>query len=215
MPLLSIVIPAYNEGDRIGPNLRATVDYCAAQGIDAEIIVVADAPTDGTADIVRAVIAEGPACPVRLIEQERNGGKGAAVRRGMLEATGDCRLFMDADLATPLAEIGNLLPHLDLADVVIASRSVLSSELEVKQPLHRQILGWGFRTLVSLSGVYGVRDSQCGFKLFSAAAARDIFTHQRETGFALVVASHSERLALRCRRILLMDSGRLVATSSP
>ena len=195
MPYLSIIIPAYNEADRIGANLRQLASYVSEQKIDCEIIVVSDASTDDTAQIVAAYIEEGTPCPIRLLEQEANRGKGAAVKRGMLEATGDVRMFMDADLATPVEEIGNLLPRIDHSDVVIASRSVLSSNLEKVQPIHRQFMGWVFRQLVSMAGVYGIRDSQCGFKIFTKEAAESIFPHQQEKGFAFDV----ELLALAAR----------------
>ena len=195
MPQLSVVIPAYNEADRIGANLREVAQYLADNKIDAEIVVVSDASTDDTVDIVQAYIDEGPDCTIRLLRQETNRGKGAAVRRGMLEATGDVRMFMDADLATPVEEIGKLLPRVEHSPVVIASRAVHSSHLDKKQPFHRQVMGWVFRQLVSWAGVYGVRDSQCGFKLFRADAAKDIFGHQKEIGFAFDV----ELLALAAR----------------
>lgn len=192
---LSIVIPAYNEADRIGANLRQVVNYVRENGIDSEIIVVSDASTDNTAKIVSEVIKEEASFAIKLIEHEVNRGKGAAVRKGMEAATGQVHMFMDADLATPLCEISNLLPQVGEDDVVIASRSIATSSLEKPQPPHRRLMGWVFRQLVGLAGVKGIRDSQCGFKLFSAKASQKIFPLQQEDGFAFDV----ELLALASR----------------
>jgi len=187
MPALSIIIPAYNEADRIVATLEQTWDYVLQEELDCEIIVVDDGSSDATASLCKAFGERATAASFCLLEQKINQGKGAAVRRGMLESCGAVRLFMDADLATPLTEIQNLLPYIESAPVVIASRALESSNLAVKQPPHRQLMGTVFRTLVRIARLKGIRDSQCGFKLFTASAAQAVFSRLTEPGFVFDV----------------------------
>lgn len=185
---LSVIIPVYNEADRVASSLAATVSWLAAHDVDAELIVVEDGSTDATPSIIEEFAAGGPPVAVTLLSQPSNQGKGAAVRRGMLAASGRHRLFMDADLATPLDEIGALRPHLDDADVVIASRAVPGARLTPPQPPHRRLMGAVFRRLAAtLGGLGSIRDSQCGFKLFRGASAEAIFSRLVEGGFAFDV----------------------------
>lgn len=192
-PYLSVVIPAYNEEERIGATLTRIVEYLCNQPFDAEILVVIDGGTDNTAGVVRAFESE---IPVRLIDRKENRGKGYTVREGMLAATGQIRLFTDADNAT---DIG----HFDLmkgawesgSDVVIASRDSKDSEgawQAVPQSFVKRVMGNLGNLFIQVVAVPGIWDTQCGFKAFSAESTQKIFPQLEADGFTLDV----EALAL-------------------
>lgn len=185
-PLLSIVIPAYNEEQRLPLYLPKVQAFCRELGAGAEILVVDDGSKDGTAAYVESVAA-GDAS-VRLLRQAVNQGKGAAVRRGVAEARGAYILFADADGATPIAEATKLLEagrkgH----DVVIGSRKAADSEARRQRSWLRGLLGSVFYRVTNLLAVPGILDTQCGFKLFRRAAAQRIFPQLRESGWAFDV----------------------------
>lgn len=199
-PLLSVVVPAFNEEGRISGALESVRAYARGfdgGGGDIELVVVDDGSSDGTVGVVRAFaesvggVGNGgrePGFAVRLIEQGRNRGKGAAVRRGMLEARGLWRLMCDADMATPIEEFDRLRPHLEAgARVVIASRDMPESRLEPAQPWRRRVSGWVFRALRRSLMLRHVRDSQCGFKAFEGALAEAVFALQEDERFAFDV----------------------------
>jgi len=179
----SIIIPAYNEEDRIGESLSKIIDYTNSENIEVEIIVVDDGSKDKTVDIANSFGGN-----VRVIKQEKNQGKGAAVRRGMLEAKGDFRVFSDADLSTPIYEIKKLIEHNKKGfDVCIGSRAVDSSMIKEHQPWYREMMGKTFNHIVQLLVVKGIKDTQCGFKGFSKLAAEKIFSVAKIDGFAFDV----------------------------
>lgn len=186
MPTLSIIIPAYNEERRIGAALKTVRDFAQRTGRTVELIVVDDGSADATAKRVRE-FDPGPVA-LRLLSGQPNRGKGAAVKRGMLAATGELRLMTDADFSTPLGELAKLEPWIDRGfDVVIASRSLADSILDPPQPFYRRLMG---RMMILVRGsmmLRGLRDTQCGFKLFTAAAAKRIFELQTIDGFAFDV----------------------------
>ena len=185
MPL-SVVIPAYNEEARLEPTLREVIRYLAAKVAHFEVVVVDDGSSDGTTDVVRRVAADEPR--VRLVELEKNAGKGAAVRAGMLAATGEAILFSDADLSTPIEELPKLERALaGGADIAIGSRAAAGADIRVRQHPIRELMGRSFNLMVRLSGLEGLRDTQCGFKLFSRRAARDLFSRSTVDGFAFDV----------------------------
>ena len=168
---LSIVVPANNEARRLPPTLAAIAAYIDASGRDAEVLVVDDGSTDGTADAARG--ATGAGMPPRVLTFVRNRGKGAAVRAGMLAAGGDHVLFMDADGSTPISEVERLLPvAVAGAPVVIGSRYNDGGSIKIRQPWYRVALSRVGNRLIQLVLLRGVRDTQCGFKLFSRDAAR-------------------------------------------
>ena len=174
---LTIIVPAYNEAGRIGPTLNRVLEYFGRQSYSWELLVVDDGSQDDTVQVVRGLLA--PEVPAKILANERNLGKGAAVRRGALAAQGKYVLFSDADLATPIEEVEKLLPWLESGyDVVIGSRRVAGSRIEQYQPLHRRILGRGFAWLTNLLLVKGVSDINCGFKSFRREAAQDLFSRQ-------------------------------------
>jgi dolichyl-phosphate beta-glucosyltransferase len=198
---LSVVIPAYNEEGRIGPSLERVVSYLGAQRWKSEVLVVVDGSRDRTAEIVRRVATD---LPVRVLDDGVNRGKGACVRRGMLEARGDLRVFSDADLSTPIEEVERLVASVTGGyDVAIGSRHLPGSRIEVRQPWSRQMMGRAFNACTRRLVMTGIRDTQCGFKLFSAAAARSIFPRQRieRFGFDVEVLWIAHRLGLRVAEI--------------
>jgi dolichyl-phosphate beta-glucosyltransferase len=183
VPYLSVVVPAYNEEDRIRPTLERLAEYYGAQPYEWDVTVVSDGSTDGT-DAIVAEFAQGHP-QFRLLAYQPNRGKGCAVRKGMLEATGDIVLFCDADLATPQEETEKLLPHMEQgADVAIGSRPLKESSLEKRQPIHREMLGRLFNKLVQTLAIRGIDDTQCGFKMFRREVARDVFTRCKLDGFS-------------------------------
>ncbi len=182
---LSVVIPAYNEQQRIPAALRAVSDYLSGRH-DYEIIVVDDGSSDGTFEICREFFKKNPRG--RLLKNSRNSGKGASVRRGMLEASGDCILFSDADMSTPVSEAGKLIKAVSGGyDIAIGSRGLPGSDVRVHQPFFREKMGKCFNVLVRLAAVPGIMDTQCGFKLFRRECARDIFARSRLNRFAFDV----------------------------
>jgi dolichyl-phosphate beta-glucosyltransferase len=178
-----VIVPAYNEEARIGSSLVQLRDYYSAQSYTWHVTVVSDGSRDGTNALVREFAAANPG--FSLIEYMPNQGKGYAVRKGMLEVEGEILLFCDADLATPQEETSKLLAHiLDGAEVAIGSRPLQESRLEKRQPLYRELLGRGFNFAVQMLAVKGIKDTQCGFKMFRREAAHEIFSRCTMDGFS-------------------------------
>ena len=142
--------------------------------------------------------------PIRVLDSGVNRGKGSCVRRGMLEARGDLRVFSDADLSTPIEEVERLAATVAAGyDVAIGSRHLPGSRVEVRQPWWRQTMGRAFNACTRRLVMTGIRDTQCGFKLFSADAARCIFPRQRieRFGFDVELLWIARRLGLRVAEI--------------
>lgn len=180
----SIVIPAYNEASRILPYLRTITSHMRDRSQPCEVLVVDDGSTDATASMVEALIASTP--EIRLLRTPRRQGKGAAVRRGMKEAVGRLQLFADADGATPIHELARLEQALtDGADLAIGSRALATRlpDYVVKARLHRTMLGNLFNAIVQRSGLRGIADTQCGFKLFPRTIAQDLFSVSSINGY--------------------------------
>jgi len=173
----SIIIPAYNESQRISASLDRILAYIAEQHWGAEIIVVNDGSRDNTAEIVREYAKTHTM--VRLIENPGNRGKGYTVRNGMMQAHGDILLFTDADLSSPIEESKKLFAAIDRgADVTFGSRW-LQAELQTeRQPIHRQVFGRIFNLLLRIILGLKYKDTQCGFKAFTRKAAHQIFARQ-------------------------------------
>ncbi|MBM4123561.1 MAG: glycosyltransferase family 2 protein [Nitrospira sp.] len=183
-PHLSVVIPAYNEAGRILPYLADISAYLAPRAIPYEILVVDDGSRDDTAALVETFQTHQPS--IRLLRLPHNRGKGYAVRTGMNQARGKFRLFADADGATPIQELERLEAAIGHgADIAIGSRLLASrdSRYKVKARWHRSVSGNLFNWFVQHLGVPGIRDTQCGFKLFRGAVADNLFSVARINGY--------------------------------
>jgi len=181
-PYLSIVIPAYNEAERIVPTLRDVAAWVAQERIAAEVLVVDDGSTDATVCVVEELARELPV--VRVVASTRNHGKGHAVRLGMLYARGTLRLFMDADNSTSIHELPRLLDRIAAgADIAIGSRRAPGAVRSVKPAWYRRAWSRLANRVVQAGLLAGIEDTQCGFKLFTAAAAVRIFERVRTHGW--------------------------------
>ncbi|HVB14152.1 MAG TPA: dolichyl-phosphate beta-glucosyltransferase [Candidatus Dormibacteraeota bacterium] len=179
---LSLVLPAYNEVSRLPPSLEKIRLHLDAAGRSYEVLVVDDGSRDGTREMVEQ--AQGSWPQLQLIVFDHNQGKGAAVRAGMLTATGQLRLFSDADLSTPIEEMAKLEQAISAgAGVAIGSRAVAGSQIELHQPLYRELMGKTYNQALRLLVLPGLRDTQCGFKMFTALAAVSCFTPLQTPGF--------------------------------
>ena len=192
-PYLSIIIPAYNEARRLAPALAQIRRYAERTNLRAEVVVVDDGSSDGTAGVARR-FDPGPLA-LRVLVNETNRGKGYSVRRGMGEAGGEVLLMTDADQSTPIWEIEKALPYLNIGyDVVIGSRDMRESEVTHQPPL-RWLMGKLLRFFRGHLMLRDISDTQCGFKCFARRAGKHIFAGQRIDGFAfdcevLMLARH-------------------------
>jgi glycosyltransferase involved in cell wall biosynthesis len=179
---LSLVVPAYNEAGRIRGTLEAMRTHLAARGLDHEVIVAADGD-----DATRDIVAEMSRADGRLsvFGSPERRGKGRGVRLGVARARGRIVGFVDADDKTPIEEMDKMLPWLERGyDLVIGSRGLADSRVEVPQPLYRQVGSRAFGLVMHLLlGLRNVRDTQCGFKFFRGDVARDLFARQRIDGY--------------------------------
>jgi len=181
---LSVVIPAHNESARILPYLEHIASYLTSQGRPFEVLVVDDGSTDSTAAIVESFADHTSEFQVLRLPSRQ--GKGAAVRRGMQAAVGQLKLFADADGATPIGELARLEEAIVKgADIAIGSRTLASRmpDFTVHARLSRSVLGSLFNAAVKQSGIRGIRDTQCGFKLFRRAVADELFAVSSINGF--------------------------------
>ncbi|HJP89239.1 MAG TPA: dolichyl-phosphate beta-glucosyltransferase [Candidatus Limnocylindrales bacterium] len=191
---LTIVLPAYNEARRIGPALDELFAYLdqphAGLPSKVDVLLVDDGSKDTTVDVIRArpEFERSTGAALRLL-MVAHGGKGAAVKAGMLAATGDIVVFADADMATPPAELEKLVAAIDGgADVALGSRiQPDGSDMRASQPAYRRALGGLFHFLASIWVVGDVKDTQCGFKGFTREAAHDLFARQRVTSIVFDV----------------------------
>jgi dolichyl-phosphate beta-glucosyltransferase len=185
-PDLSVVIPAYNEESRLPRYLGEVTEYLEGKKVCYEVIVVDDGSSDATANLVESLKMRYP--HLKLLRLTQNMGKGAAVRAGMLSSEGRLRLFADADGATPIVELERLERAMAAgADIAVASRAVKDQSVSVCGSLHRKIMGTAFNLIVQTLAVPGIRDTQCGFKLFTEQAVDQTFRLQRIDGFGFDV----------------------------
>jgi dolichyl-phosphate beta-glucosyltransferase len=179
---LSLVLPAYNELGRLPPSLELIRRHLDAAGRQYEVLVVDDGSEDGTRGMVEKFRSGWS--QLQLVVFDRNQGKGAAVRAGMLQAVGKLRLFSDSDLSTPIGEMAKLETAItNGAGVAIGSRALPGSQVELHQPLYRELMGKTYNQALRRLVLPGLRDTQCGFKMFTAAAAVSCFTPLRTPGF--------------------------------
>lgn len=181
---LSIVIPAFNESQRIERTLERVDRHVATLGLSYEILVVDDGSSDGTRDVVEGISTRRSA--VRCLHYAQNRGKGHAVRVGMLAARGRIRLMSDADCSVPPEEIPRLLAAMDESGAAIAIGSRYRNESNVSTPQPRWRVAWSrlCNAVIQKTLVGGIQDTQCGFKAFTASAARELFSRARIDGWA-------------------------------
>lgn len=198
---LSIIVPAYNEAGRIGASLRALEEFLGRQRIAFEILVVDDGSTDDTVALVERL-----ALPhVRCLATSPNRGKGHAVRVGMLAAGGRVRVMFDADASMAPSELPGLLGPIarGQAEVAIGSRYIDGARSETVQPAWRRAWSRLANRVIQRSLVAGVRDTQCGFKAFTAEVAIEVFSRARIDGWAfdLEVLALTRRLGYRIAEV--------------
>jgi dolichyl-phosphate beta-glucosyltransferase len=184
-PHISVVFPAYNEQERIGASLDKARAWLEERQPEHEVLVVDDGSSDDTAAVVRGHAADWPR--LRLIQLGRNMGKGAATRRGVMEADGRWILTSDADLSTPIHETARLLAAGQRAPVVIGSRSIDGANITQRQPLYRVAMGRAFNRATRMVTPGGHNDTQCGFKLYRRDVGRALFSQLTIDGFAFDV----------------------------
>ena len=184
-PYLSVVIPAYNEETRLGPTLDRVLAWGDGKDFDVELLVVDDGSSDDTVGLVRRSMTEHP--NLQVLENGKNRGKGFSVGHGVSRATGEHVLFSDADLSTPIEAFDGLHAALQGADIAIGSRNMPDSELTKRQAFYREGMGRTFNLLVRMLVFPGIRDTQCGFKLFRSEVAKELFATRKLDGFAFDV----------------------------
>ena len=181
-PVLSVVVPCYNEERRLPSTIEQIQRYLDGTGASYELILVDDGSTDGTRKVMNDAASRHPS--VRIEALPRNRGKGRALAEGVAAASGKEILITDADLSTPIEELEKLQAALDKgAGAAIASRALRGSRVEVSQPVYRVMMGKAFNLIVQLVLLPGIWDTQCGFKLFRADVAKDAFGALTTDGF--------------------------------
>lgn len=201
-PYLSIVIPAYNEAERIATTLLAMDKYLSTAEYSYEILVVNDGSTDNTSAIVRNM--EKLVKNLKVIDIKQNGGKGGTVRAGMLAASGKVRLFTDADNSTSIDHFDKMIPLFkEGCGVVIGSRAMRGAKLDPPESLFRQIAGKGLNLIVQLFLLPGLWDTQCGFKAFTDEAAERIFAISRISGwgFDVEILALAQKMGYKIKEI--------------
>ena len=178
---LSIIIPCYNESKDIAKNVDIVKDYLKENKIDYELIVVNDGSKDNTKEVIESIPDIIP------VSYEPNRGKGGAVKEGILNATGDYVLFMDADLSTDISAINQVVEIAPTCDLLIGSRHAKGSVIKKKQPLLRVFIGWCCRLLVNMKFHTHLKDTQCGFKAMRLDVAKRIIEKQLINNFAFDV----------------------------
>lgn len=183
-PLLSLIIPAYNEGKRLPQTLPQIIDFVESQSYPAEVIIVNNNSSDDTRPIADEFARQYSF--IRVLD-ERRQGKGAAVRTGMLAANGEYLFMADADLSMPIGEVSKFLPpNLEGYDVALASREI-DGAVRYNEPAYRHFMGRVFNLVVKVLAVPGFQDTQCGFKCFRRHAAIDVLACQSIDGWAFDV----------------------------
>jgi dolichyl-phosphate beta-glucosyltransferase len=180
-PKLSIVIPAYNERERIIATIGAIASHVSDLGFPWELLIA----DDGSKDDTVALCEDLHLANMKVLKAPKNGGKGSAVQRGMLAAGGSYVLFADADNSTPIEEVSKLLNKLEKEDfdVAVGSRAAEGAE-EGKKSIFRKILSGGLRWIVKNIFFIPVKDTQCGFKMYTREAAQKLHTRQTIMGFS-------------------------------
>ncbi len=175
-PDVSIVIPAYNESERLGGPLTTILDFIKTSGTNAELIVVDDGSSDNTAAFATEKLASEPGIPSSVIRYEQNRGKGFAVKTGLLTAAADIAIFSDADLSTPISEMSKLTDPIRTgeADVTFGSRALDRTLIGTHQPWRREQGGRVMNLIIRTMSGLPFADTQCGFKAFNMGKFRPL-----------------------------------------
>ncbi len=219
-PYLSVIIPSYKEGKRIAENLETCIKYFADKTYEYEFVIVVDGSPDNTAEIARSYT--GKLKNLRVIENPENHGKGYVVRQGLLAAKGEFRLFFDADGSTAIDHLDKFLPEFQNGnDVVIGSRDIDGSFVQVHQAKYKEIMGdggnWAIRILL---GLWQYPDTQCGFKMLSAEAAEAVATRMvvDRFGFDFELIVLAKKLGFKIKQMpvrWLNEEGSTVSLTGP
>jgi dolichyl-phosphate beta-glucosyltransferase len=219
-PYLSIVIPAYKEGERIGQNLLEIEKFLSNKDYSYEIIVVIDGSPDNTVEIVKNYASQ--VTSVRLINNTVNHGKGYVVRQGLLEAKGKYVVFLDADGSTSITHVEKFLPELEKGvDVVIGSRKIEGSFIQVHQPRYREVMGEGGNWLIRIVlGLWSFPDTQCGFKMLTGKAAHEIASRMvvDRFGFDFELIVLAQKLGFKIKQMpvrWMNEEGSTVSLTGP
>lgn len=201
---LSVVIPAYNEENRIKVTLEAVFNYLSRQNYSWEVIVVSDGSKDRTVEVVSEFISNKP--EISLIANTKNHGKGYVVRQGMLQAGGQYRLFTDADNSTTIEQIEKFWPYLieENYDIIIGSIEVTGSQINENAQWYRRILGKYSKYIIRIvAGLWNIHDTQRGFKLFTAKAANNIFSRTKidRFGFDIEVLALAKKIGYTIKEV--------------
>lgn len=180
LPFLGVVVPAYNEESRLSKTLHRLKEYLDSTGWDWRVLVVSDGSTDRTVQIAAEHSRAEPR--ITVTHYVPNRGKGCAVRTGMLDLEAEWLLLCDADLATPIEEVETLLQA--AAPIAIGSRALDRTRIAQRQPWWREMAGRAFNRVLRAIALPDLKDTQCGFKLFSGEAAKRVFSLCRMNGFS-------------------------------
>lgn len=202
-PYLSVIMPAYKEGERIGRTLLEIEKYFEGKNYDYEIIVIIDGSPDNTAEIARNYSSQVK--NLRVIANPENHGKGYIVRQGFLEAQGKYRLFMDSDGSTSITHLEKFLPEFKNGyDIVIGSRDIEGAFVQIHQPKYKEFLGnmgnWAIRIVL---GLWKYPDTQCGFKILTDKAAEAVASRMviDRFGFDFEIIALAERLGFKVKQM--------------
>jgi dolichyl-phosphate beta-glucosyltransferase len=187
-PFLSIIIPAYNEEQRLPNTLEQVLIFLQAQSYQSEILVIENASQDKTFQVAEQFAAQHHTAQLPiLVLREPVRGKGAAVKRGIFTAGGEYRFMCDADLSMPVTEINRFIPpNVEQFDITIASREAPGA-VRHNEPTYRHLVGRVFNTLIRVLALPGLNDTQCGFKCFKASVAEELFNEMSITGWSFDV----------------------------
>jgi dolichyl-phosphate beta-glucosyltransferase len=176
--MLSVIIPCYNEEKRIKNNLPHIINYLERNCPNYELIIVVDIGTDKTLEVVREIKNK----KTKFIVNKKRMGKGYAIRQGVLESKGNYIFFLDIDLSTPIEEFPKLFQYMGDYDIAIGSRALDESKV-IKKKIDRKLLGFLGNVLIQIFLFRGIKDTQCGFKIFKKEVAKKVFSLQKNTGF--------------------------------
>jgi dolichyl-phosphate beta-glucosyltransferase len=198
---LSIIVPAYNEEHRVASTLKGIDRFFSGTSLRREIIVVDDGSKDETVSVINQLAKD--IADLSVVEYGNNMGKGYAVKQGVEHSKGKYILFTDADNSTPIEEVEKLLPHLEVHEIVIGSRYISGSDIKIKQPAYRVMLGRLGNALIQFFLLDGIKDTQCGFKIFRHNAAKEIFSRMKinRWGFDMEVLVIARLLAYSIKEI--------------